>query len=590
MRVAGKASGMGQALIRMAGDDPRLAARLLLTALPAAASGVQGSLDYGLEIDEVGDYRISVVDGAATVVPAAESPNGQPDFVVQTDAATLARLAAGASPVRLMLARRLRISGKRRRALKLRQLAGNVSMRDVARAGIEPDPDLVYRALPYAIDPEWTRGQRFTLAYEMLADETGGGGVWYVKVEDGQVDVTTEPAQVEPDAKVSFTRETWLALVRGELSPNEAMRGRLIRVEGKMFPVTLLGRWIERAEGRDDGELEREARQRLVQEQRVTWGAGRNGALPEGQGDPAEQREPRRGKRKPGLLGYEELYALWERQNWKAHEIDFSVDKQHWLATPSEGQLDTMWSLSSFYIGEERVAADLAPFVMAAPSGEVEIFLATQLVDEARHAAFFDRFMAEVMALEPADTRGRLNEMEKMMLPAWRRVFDDDLRGIAGRLVARPDDYELFVEGIVVYHLVIEGVLAMTGQHQILKYLEAHDIYPGFRKGFSLVEQDEHRHIAFGVRFLRDACEREPRYRDLISRKISELVPTACHVFVPPGTEDPSDFVSYDYHSSEIYGFAYRALKRRLAVIGVEAPPPDELMPGPIAAPTATAA
>ena len=137
---------------------------------------------------------------------------------------------------------------------------------------------------------------------------------------------------------------------------------------------------------------------------------------------------------------------------------------------------------------------------------------------------------------------------------------------------------------------MIEGVLAMTGQHQILKYLEAHDIYPGFREGFSLVEQDEHRHIAFGVRFLRDACEQEPAYRQLIRRKISELVPTACHVFVPPGTEDPSDFMSYDYHSSEIYGFAYRALKRRLAVIGVETPPAEELMPGPIDRPAAVPA
>ena len=168
------------------------------------------------------------------------------------------------------------------------------------------------------------------------------------------------------------------------------------------------------------------------------------------------------------------------------------------------------------------------------------------------------------------------------MVPAWRRVFDEELRGIARRLQAQPDDFDLFVEGIVVYHLVIEGVLAMTGQHQILKYLEAHDIYPGFRQGFALVEQDEHRHIAFGVRFLADACEREPRYRELIVRKITELVPVACHVFVPPGTKDPSDFMSYDYHSSEIYGFAYRALKRRLAVIGVEAPPPEVLMPGPI--------
>ena len=258
------------------------------------------------------------------------------------------------------------------------------------------------------------------------------------------------------------------------------------------------------------------------------------------------------------------------------------MDKQHWLATPAVSQLDTMWSLASFYIGEERVAADLAPFILAAPTGEAEIFLATQLVDEARHAAFFDRFMAEVMALESDDIRGRLAEVEQLMLPAWRTVFDDHLRGVARRLQERPGDMDLFVEGIVTYHVVIEGVLAMTGQHQILKYLEDHDIYPGFRRGFALVEQDEHRHIAFGVRFLADACEREPRYRQLITDKIAELVPVASQIFVPPGTEDPSDFTSYDYHSSEIYGFAYRALRRRMAVVGVEVPPADQLMPGPI--------
>jgi ribonucleoside-diphosphate reductase beta chain len=588
--MAGKAKGMEQALVRMAGEDPELAARLLVTALPAAAASVPGRLDYGLEIERVGDYRVSIADGGATVMPAAESLNGTPDFVLRTDPETLARLAAGASPLRLMLGRRLRVRGKRRKALKLRRLAGNMSMRDVARAGVEPDPDLVYRALPYAIDPDWTRGHRFTIVYELRADEQDAGGVWSVKVDHGVVAVMSGPPAVEPDARVSLTRETWLRLVRGDLSPNDAMRSQLVRVEGKMFPVTILGRWIERSEGRDDRELERERRQRVLQESRLTWGAGRNGSVPEGQGDPAEQQDAtakRRPKRGAGdsLLSYEDLYALWERQNWRAHEIDFTVDKQHWLATPSEGQLDTMWSLSSFYIGEERVAADLAPFVMAAPTGEVEIFLATQLVDEARHAAFFDRFMAEVMALEPEDIRGRLGEMEKLMLPAWRRVFDDELRVIARKLAAQPDDLDLFVEGIIVYHLVIEGVLAMTGQHQIIKYLEDHEIYPGFCEGFSRVERDEHRHIAFGVRFLRDACEREPRYRELITRKISELVPVASHVFVPPGTEDPSDFTSYDYHSSEIYGFAYRALKRRLAVIGVEAPPPEELMPGPISEP-----
>jgi ribonucleoside-diphosphate reductase beta chain len=168
------------------------------------------------------------------------------------------------------------------------------------------------------------------------------------------------------------------------------------------------------------------------------------------------------------------------------------------------------------------------------------------------------------------------------MEPGWRAVFDDQLRNISQQIQARPHDLDLFVEGIVTYHVVIEGVLAMTGQHQILKYLTEHEIFPGFRHGFSLVEQDEHRHIAFGVRFLAEVCEQEPRYRDLIERKIAELVPAAAHIFVPPGTEDPSDFVSFDYHSSEIYGFAYRALKRRMAVVGVDVPPAEELMPGPI--------
>src|SRR5439155_23984347 len=192
-----------------------------------------------------------------------------------------------------------------------------------------------------------------------------------------------------------------------------------------------------------------------------------------------------------------------------------------------------------------------------------------------------DRYMADVLALQSDDLRRRLREMEALMLPAWHRVFDDYLRGIANRVKASPDDLDLFVEGISIYHMVIEGVLAMTGQHFILKYMSDHGLYPGFVKGFSLVDQDEHRHIAFGVRFLKEACERDSKYRKMIERKLLELVPEACHVFVPPYADDPADFVSYAYTSRDIYGYAYRALKRRMAVVGVGVPPADELMPGP---------
>ena len=106
---------------------------------------------------------------------------------------------------------------------------------------------------------------------------------------------------------------------------------------------------------------------------------------------------------------------------------------------------------------------------MAAPSGEIELFLATQLVDEARHTAMFDRFGAEVMALSGDDLRSRLRELEQTMLSPWHDVFDGTLREIAERIKAQPDDLDLFVDGIVTYHMVIEGVLAMTGQHLIGK-------------------------------------------------------------------------------------------------------------------------
>ena len=87
----------------------------------------------------------------------------------------------------------------------------------------------------------------------------------------------------------------------------------------------------------------------------------------------------------------------------------------------------------------------------------------------------------------------------------WRQVFDDGLRETAEQLKARPDDLDLFVKGIATYHMVVEGFLAVTGQKFIREWFDEHGMYPGFVEGFGLVERDEHRHIAFGMRFLSDA-------------------------------------------------------------------------------------
>jgi ribonucleoside-diphosphate reductase beta chain len=566
-------------LRRISAEEPELAARLVLMTLPVTAAQIPGTLVYDLELDGLGAWRVSVSGGRARVDPAALG-EGEPDFVLSTDPGALARLATGeAGPLGLMMRRRLRVRGKRRRALRLRAMSNaDADLAELVREGGRLEPDLMYRTLPYVVEPEWTRGHRFTVRY----DVTGiGGGTWYVQARDGErLRVSSEPpADVELAATVSVDVETYQRMAAGEITPSEAMQRQLTTIEGEIHPVTLLGRWIDRAGGRDDAELKREERQRRLQSERAMLYAG-DGAGP-GQGDPGHPDASSSDGH--ALLDYRQLYALWERQNWRVHELDFSVDRQHWLVTPRAAQENTIWSLGSFYVGEERVTADLAPFLLAAPSGEIELFLATQLVDEARHAAFFDRFGAEVMALSADDLRGRMREVEQTLTSPWREVFDDGLREVAERIKARPDDLGLFVEGITTYHMVVEGFLAVTGQTLIRDYMLDHGLYPGFCRGFGLVERDEHRHIAFGVRFLHEAIEQDPSHRARIERVVLDLAPRAAYVFVPPYVDDPREFVSYGYHSSQIYGFAYRTLKRRMRVLGIEIPAPEELMPGPIA-------
>jgi ribonucleoside-diphosphate reductase beta chain len=565
------------ALHRIAADDPELAARLILMTLPGAASKIGGTMSYVLDVAELGTHRVSISGGRARVGQA--DGREDPDFRLQTDAPTLVDLVTGThGPLGLMMRGRLRIRGKRRKAMKLRRMSGEVSMADVVEAGGTLDPDILYRSLPYMVDPEWTTGHDFTVRYVVTGD---GGGIWYLTVRGGQpLEVSRDGRDVAGTATVSF--DSYQRMASGQVTPSQAMQNQLTKIDGEIHPITLLGRWIARAQGADDAELKREEEQRKLQRRRANLYV-EGGIGGPGQGDPGHDAEG--GARDGGgLLDYRQLYALWERQNWKATELDFTVDKEQWVTTPREAQESTIWSLGSFYVGEERVTADLAPFLLAAPTGEIELFLATQLVDEARHAAFFDRFGAEVMCLSADDFRGRMREVEQILLSPWRDGFDDGLRDVSKRIQAKPDDLDLFVEGITTYHMVVEGFLAVTGQALIRDYMIEHSMYPGFCEGFGLVERDEHRHVAFGVRFLRDAIDEDPRHRETVERVVLDLAPKAAYVFVPPYVKDASEFVSYGYTSREIYGFAYRTLKRRMKVLGIEIPPPAELLPGPIEA------
>jgi ribonucleoside-diphosphate reductase beta chain len=283
-------------------------------------------------------------------------------------------------------------------------------------------------------------------------------------------------------------------------------------------------------------------------------------------GDPALKSSADHGRSE--LLSYAELYRLWERQHWRVQDIDFSQDRVDWHERiDAEERFQRMYGLSSFFIGEQRVAAELGPMMRAAPDEQMRLFLCTQIADEARHVAFFDRFYAEVGVLEADNLADRLEETSAHLNENFGRLFDEMLASRVDKLARDPDDLETLVEAITLYHMVIEGMLALTGQHFIIEYNEQQGTLPGFVAGFNMVARDEHRHVAFGARFLREMAERDGRYREAIQRTLVECGPAADGVLQPPWAAE--DDVIFGYSLEDTRAFALKALERRLKVIGL---------------------
>src|ERR1700750_2933383 len=95
-------------------------------------------------------------------------------------------------------------------------------------------------------------------------------------------------------------------------------------------------------------------------------------------------------------ITYPDLYARWEKGNWRATEIDFAQDRVDWheRMTP-EQRRGALILFTLFFHGEDAVTDGLSPYIDAAPLEEQKYFLATQQADEARHSVFFTRFLHE---------------------------------------------------------------------------------------------------------------------------------------------------------------------------------------------------
>ena len=272
-------------------------------------------------------------------------------------------------------------------------------------------------------------------------------------------------------------------------------------------------------------------------------------------------------------VSYEDLYRRWEDGNWSAMALDLSEDRAGWEAQTEIQRKSGLWTYSMFFYGEDSVTDNLSPYIDAAPKEEQKYFLASQQVDEARHAVFFHRFFKEVIGAGDA-IGATLAYTEPQLNWGYRKAFDrldqmaDELR--ADRSLPK------FAQAIALYHMVVEAALAQPGQHFIEDYFVKSGTMPGFSEGMVHVSRDEQRHIAFGVKALADAFKESAECKAAVDELMREVMPWAMSVFVPPNW-DMRYAEAYGFTLEEIFAFGMRSVEAKWRAAGY---PVEEMPPG----------
>jgi len=279
-------------------------------------------------------------------------------------------------------------------------------------------------------------------------------------------------------------------------------------------------------------------------------------------------------------ISYEDLYARWERGNWKATELDFTEDARQWREdfTDFERQA-AMWNYCLFFWGEDAVADNLSPYIDAAPREEQKYFLTTQQVDEARHAVFFKRFMHEVVGIGDGSMASGLAAIKPQLTVGFRKIFDR-LDTMAEELRADRSRAKL-AAAVTLYHVVIEASLAQPGQHFICSYLEERDQLPAFREGMRNIAADEQRHIGFGVKLLSDLRREDPDgVPKAVAGLLREVTRYTAQVLMPPGWDERYISVfNSSYDEVGMQGVESLTTKLRSAGLAPETLPGPPILP-----------
>lgn len=163
----------------------------------------------------------------------------------------------------------------------------------------------------------------------------------------------------------------------------------------------------------------------------------------------------------------------------------------------------------------ERIAFECSAALCAyAPDDQARMFLATQVIDEARHVEVFTHRL-EMLGKHDIDAT-----LQQYVNPRMFK-FHDEMR-------ARVCDARDFVGGVIGQNLALEGLALgfFEFNASLLK-----DIDPGTSRILATVLLDERRHVGFGLLRLRELLEEEPDRRAYVEDTVSELSGEMMQIF-----------------------------------------------------------
>ena len=230
-------------------------------------------------------------------------------------------------------------------------------------------------------------------------------------------------------------------------------------------------------------------------------------------------------------------------RHWDPGEVDLSQDRENFLNSPLaemdlaemgvEGGNEEVFdefrtAIAMFGAGEDAVTEDLSPLAVVLEDIDDQMFLTTQLYEEAKHADFFDRYWTEVihpieeeMGWEQSNPRD-----EKWFNDAYLEVFGRNQEAMHRLL--EEDTPENRARAYCHYHMTVEGILAQSGYYGLTTIFgdEETDLIPtlpGLVKGINSIRSDEGRHVGFGMHKLKQLINEEDVDPQLISDTVDEL-------------------------------------------------------------------